>query len=218
MAGLLKLSNFAVSLDGFGTGDGLTEQEPFGHAGQRLHTWMLGTRVWHEMTGQDGGSTGVDNDFMRAHWVGFGAEIMGRGKFWTGAGPIPEDWQGFWGEEPPFGTPVVVLTHQHRPDLEMAGGTRFLFRDTTPQDALAEARELAAGQDVRLGGGVRTVREFLEADLVDELHVVIVPIVLGRGQRLWDGLESLEDRFDLRLEPGDGGATHLTGVRRLARS
>lgn len=96
----------------------------------------------------------------------------------------------------------------------MSGGTRFLFRDTTPQEALAEARRLAAGQDVRLGGGVRTVREFLDADLVDELHVVIVPILLGRGQRLWDGQEALEDRFDLRFEPGEDGVVHVVGTRR----
>lgn len=215
MSGRLKLSNFAVSLDGFGTGEDLTEQEPFGHAGHRLHPWMMATRFWREMAGQEGGSTGVNNEFMRAHWDGFGAEIMGRGKFWTGAGPIPDDWQGFWGPEPPFHTPVIVLTHQQRADLQLEG-TRFLFRDTTAQEALAEARELAAGQDVRLGGGVRTVREFLEADLVDELHVVIVPILLGRGQRLWDGQEALEDRFDLRFEPGDDGIMHVVGTRRPA--
>lgn len=212
--GRLRLSNFAVSLDGFGTGDGLTEQEPFGHAGERLHEWRFATSSWHEMVGEEGGTTGVDDRLSREHWDGFGAEIMGRGKFWTGTGPIPSDWQGFWGEEPPFRTPVVVLTHQTRPDLEMSGGTRFLFRDTTPQEALAEARRLAAGQDVRLGGGVRTVREFLDADLVDELHVVIVPILLGRGQRLWDGQEALEDRFDLRFEPGEDGVVHVVGTRR----
>ena len=217
MSGRLKVSNFAVSLDGFGTGDGLTLEEPFGHAGQRLHQWMFATRAWREMTGQSGGSTGVDNEFFRAHWDGFGAEIMGRGKFWAGSGPMPEDWQGFWGAEPPFRSPVIVLTHQRRPDLEMAGGTRFLFRDASPQEALAEARDLAGAQDVRLGGGVRTVREFLDADLVDELHVVIVPILLGRGQRLWDGQEALEGRFDLRFEPGDSGVTHLIGTRRHAR-
>lgn len=216
MSGRLKVSNFAVSLDGFGTGDGLTQDEPFGHAGDRLHPWMFATRFWREMTGQEGGSTGVDHEFMKAHWDGFGAEIMGRGKFWTGAGPMPQDWQGFWGPEPPFHTPVIVLTHQRREDLEMAGGTRFLFRDTSPQDALAEARELAAGQDVRLGGGVRVVREFLDADLVDDLHVVIVPIVLGRGQRLWDGQEALEERFDLSFTPGDSGVVHLLGARRRA--
>lgn len=214
MTGRLKLSTFAVSLDGFGTGESLTEDEPFGHAKHRLHPWMMATRTWRERAGLEGGSTGVNDDFVKAHWDGFGAEIMGRGKFWTGTGPIPGDWQGFWGEEPPFRTPVVVLTHQTRPDLEMSGGTRFLFRDTTPQEALAEARELAAGQDVRLGGGVRTVREFLDADLVDELHVVIVPILLGRGQRLWDGQEGLEDRFDLRFVPGEDGVVHVVGMRR----
>ncbi|WP_109474146.1 dihydrofolate reductase family protein [Ornithinimicrobium cavernae] len=215
-AGRLRLSNFAISLDGFGTGEGLTQDAPFGHAGERLHEWMFATAMWHRLIGEPGGTTGLDNELAGRHWEGFGAEIMGRGKFHTGPGPIPEDWRGFWGEEPPFRTPVIVLTHHTRPDLEMAGGTRFLFRDTTPQEALAEARELAGGQDVRLGGGVRTVREFLDADLVDELHVVIVPILLGRGQRLWDGQEALEERFDLRLEPGDSGVMHLLGTRRTS--
>lgn len=210
----LRVHNFSISLDGFGTGEGLTEQEPFGHAGDRLHQWMFATRMWHEMTDQEGGSSGVNDTVARGHWKGFGAEIMGRGKFWTGTGPMPADWRGFWGAEPPFHTPVIVMTHQHRPDLDMAGGTRFLFRDGTPEEALAEARELAGGQDVRLGGGARVIREFLDADLVDELHLVIVPILLGRGQRLWDGQEGLEDRFDLRAEPGEDGVTHLIGTRR----
>lgn len=212
--GGLRLSNFSISLDGFGTGKGLSEQAPFGHAGERLHQWMFATAMGHRLLGQPGGSTGVDNAYAERHWEGFGAEIMGRTKFHTGTGAMPESWQGPWGPEPPFHTPVIVLTHHPRPDLEMSGGTRFIFRDSSPRDALAEARELAGGLDVRLGGGVRTIREFLDADLVDELHVVIVPILLGRGQRLWDGQEALDERFDLRMERGDSGVIHVLGTRR----
>ena len=153
-------------------------------------------------------------DLVARSWEGIGAEIMGRRKFHVGTGPLPEDWHGFWGPEPPFHTPVFVLTHHPRTSLEMAGGTTFHFLDASPQEALAEAREAAGGLDVRLGGGPETVREFLDADLVDELHVVVVPILLGRGQRLWDGQEGLEERFVVRTVPGDSDVTHLLLTRR----
>jgi dihydrofolate reductase len=139
---------------------------------------------------------------------------MGRNKFAPLSGPWPDaDWQGWWGDEPPFHTPVIVLTHTPRPDLVL-GETTFLFRDTTPQEALAEATELAGGLDVRLGGGPTTVREFLDADLVDHLHLVVVPIVLGRGVRIWDGQEGLEERFDLETTASPSGAVHHVFTRR----
>ncbi|CAL8975193.1 hypothetical protein CELL_01988 [Cellulomonas sp. T2.31MG-18] len=210
----LRLHSFSISLDGFGTGEGLTQDAPFGHAGQRLHQWMFATAMGRRMFGQDGGTTGVDNELAETAWQGIGAEIMGRRKFHTGTGHIPEDWHGWWGPNPPFHTPVIVLTSHPREPLTMEGGTTFHFRDTPPAEALREAFELADGQDVRLGGGVSTVREFLDADLVDEFHIVVVPIVLGRGQRLWDGQEGLESRFDIRVVPGDDGVTHLVGTRR----
>ena len=166
------------------------------------------------MQGGYGGTTGIDNELAEQAWQGIGAEIMGRRKFYTGPGPIPADWNGFWGPNPPFHTPVIVLTHQPHEPLTMEGGTTFHFRDTTPAKALREAFELAGGLDVRLGGGVSTVREFLDADLVDEFHVVVVPIVLGRGQRIWDGQEGLDSRFDIRVVPGDDGVTHLLSTRR----
>ena len=212
----LRLHSFSISLDGFGTGEGLTNEQPFGHAGGRLHEWMFRTAMWHRMMGDGDGTQGVDNELAEQSWQGIGVEIMGRRKFHVGSGPVPEDWTGFWGPEPPFHTPVIVLTHHPRPPLVMEGGTTFHFRDATPREALAEARELANGQDVRLGGGVETVRAFLEADLVDYLHVVVSPIVLGRGQRLWDGLEGLEARFDLRMIAGEGNAVHVIGERRGA--
>jgi dihydrofolate reductase len=208
MAARLRVQAFSVSLDGFGTGEGLTDDEPFGHAGQRLHQWMFAA-----MEGQPS-ATPLDVELVRRFWDGVGAEIMGRRKFHVGTGPIPADWRGFWGEEPPFHTPVFVLTHHPRADLEMEGGTTFHFVDATPSAALAMATEAAGGLDVRLGGGVETVRSFLDADLVDELHVVVVPLVLGHGQRLWDGQGGLEERFDIEVRPGGSGVTHLLLTRR----
>jgi dihydrofolate reductase len=204
----VRVQAFSISLDGFGTGEGLTDDEPFGHAGERLHEWMFAALDDAPQ------ATQLDKDLVARFSDGIGAEIMGRRKFHVGRGPLPDDWEGFWGAEPPFHTPVLVLTHHPRAPLEMAGGTTFHFVDATPQEALATAVEAAGGLDVRLGGGTETVRAFLEADLVDELHLVLVPIVLGRGQRLWDGQEGLEERFDIEVLPGGSGVTHLLLTRR----
>ncbi len=206
----VRVQAFSVSLDGFGTGEGLTDDEPFGHAGERLHQWMFA--VWEKSPS----ATALDIELVERFWDGIGAEIMGRRKFHVGGGPLPDDWEGFWGDEPPFHTPVFVLTHHPRGSLEMAGGTTFHFVDATPQEALAMATEAAGGLDVRLGGGTETLRAFLDADLVDELHVAVVPIVLGRGQRLWDGQEGLDERFDIEVLPGGSGVTHLLFTRRRA--
>lgn len=211
----VRVHNLAVSLDGFATGEGQSLEQPFGHAGGRLMSWFFPTRTFTAMTGRDGGTTGVDDAFAAQSWNGIGAEIMGANKF----GPLDPpwwedpDWQGWWGEEPPFRTPVVVLTHHPRPDLVL-GATRFLFRDASPAEALEEATALADGLDVRLGGGPTSVRAFLEADLVDRLHVVVVPIVLGRGVRLWDGLEGLEQRFDVESVASPSGVVHHVLTRR----
>jgi dihydrofolate reductase len=204
----VRVQAFSISLDGFGTGEGLTDDEPFGHAGERLHEWMFAALDDAPQ------ATQLDKDLVARFSDGIGAEIMGRRKFHVGRGPLPDDWEGFWGAEPPFHTPVLVLTHHPRAPLEMAGGTTFHFVDATPQEALATAVEAAGGLDVRLGGGTETVRAFLDADLVDELHLVLVPIVLGRGQRLWDGQEGLEERFDIEVLPGGSGVTHLLLTRR----
>ncbi len=140
---------------------------------------------------------------------------MGRNKFGPQRGPWEdEDWRGWWGDEPPFHTPVFVLTHHPRPSIEMAGGTTFHFLTAEPAQALAAAREAAGGLDVRIGGGPSTVREFLAADLIDHLHLVVVPVVLGRGVRLWDGLEGVEERFDVESVASPSGVTHVTFARR----
>ena len=211
----VRVHNFAVSLDGYGTGEGQRLEAPFGHADTRLTQWFFGTRTFHAMQGQPGGSTGAD-DAMAGNWgPGIGAEIMGRNKFGPQRGPWQdESWQGWWGDEPPFRTPVFVLTHHPRPSIEMKGGTTFHFIDASPREALDVAREAAGGLDVRIGGGPATVRQFLAAGLIDHMHVVLVPIVLGRGERLWDGFEGLEQRFDIESVTTPSGVTHLTFTRR----
>jgi len=215
----LRVHNLAVSLDGFATGEGQSFETPFGHAGQRLMGWFFPTASFVQMSGHDGegvgsGTHGIDDAFAAATNRGIGAEIMGRRKFGPQLGPWEdESWRGWWGEEPPFHSPVVVLTHHERPDLAV-GETTFLFRSLPPKEALDLASELAGGLDVRLGGGPTVVREFLQADLVDHLHVVVVPILLGRGVRLWDGLEGLEDRFDLEVTASPSGVVHDVFTRR----
>ena len=216
----VRVHNFAISLDGFGTGEGLTLEAPFGHAGERLHEWMFTTRFWHAMQGEAGGSMGIDHAFAERHGPGIGAEIMGRGKFgppaggpWTGVG-TDEEWRGWWGPNPPFHTPVFVLTHYPRPPIEMEGGTVFHFVDGSPAEVLDLARQAAGNLDVRIGGGPATVRDFLAAGLIDELHVVQVPILLGRGVRLWDGLEGLEQRYDIEIVSAPSGVAHITMTRR----
>jgi dihydrofolate reductase len=211
----VRVHNFAVSADGFATGEGQSLEAPFGHAGGRLMEWFFGTRAFQSMNGKDGGSEGVDNAYASAWGLGIGAEIMGRNKFGPHRGVWQdEEWKGWWGDNPPFHTPVFVLTHHPRPTLEMEGGNTFHFIDASPAEALAQARDAAGGLDVRIGGGPSTVRQFLAADLIDHLHVVLVPIVLGRGVRLWEGLESLEDRFTVESVTTPSGVTHLTFTRR----
>jgi dihydrofolate reductase len=214
----VRVHNFSVSLDGYGTGDGQSLESPFGHAGMRLHEWFFPTRTFqglHAGPEEGGGSTGIDDAFARSWDPGIGAEIMGRRKFGPQRGPWADgEWKGWWGDDPPFHTPVFVLTHHPRPSIEMEGGTTFHFLDASPAQALEVAQDAAGGLDVRLGGGPSTIRDFLAADLVDYLHVVVVPIVLGRGERLWDGLEGLEGRFDVESVTAPSGVTHLVFSRR----
>ncbi|WP_019632188.1 dihydrofolate reductase family protein [Actinomadura atramentaria] len=207
----VRVHNFSVSLDGYATGEGQSLEQPFGHAGTRLVQWALPTRTFRAIHGEEGGSSGVDEAVAGSWQTGIGAEIMGRNKFGPQRGPwADEEWKGWWGANPVFHTPVFVLTHHPRPTLEMEGGTTFHFIDATPKEALAQAREAAGGLDVRIGGGPTTVRQFLADDLVDYLHVAVMPIVLGRGVRLWDGLEGLEERFpEFESVTSPSGVTHL---------
>jgi dihydrofolate reductase len=207
---LVRVHNFSISLDGFGAGEPQSLESPFGHAGERLHEWMFATRFWDH----DNGRQGVDDAFAVRHEVGIGAEIMGANKFGPPGWQDDPDWRGWWGEDPPFHTPTYVLTHRPRPPLEMLGGTTFHFLDTSPAEALAVAQDAAGDLDVRLGGGASSIRAFVAAGLVDHLHLVVVPIVLGRGTRIWDGLDGVESTFDIESVSSPSGVVHLTLTRR----
>ncbi len=208
---LVRVHNLAISLDGFASGEPQSLEAPFGHAGQRLHGWMFATRFWART-----GRAGVDDALAQQHSEGFGAEIMGAHKFGPPGWQDDADWRGWWGPNPPFHTPTFVLTHRPRPPIEMEGGTTFHFLDATPAEALVAATEAAGGLDVRIGGGATVVRDFVAAGLVDHLHLVQVPIVLGRGSRVWDGLEALEDSYDIEVVSTPSRVTHLIFTRRAS--
>lgn len=209
-----RVQFFSVSLDGFGTGEGLSRDEPFGHAGDRLHEWMFATRFGRRMLGQEGGTQGIDDSVLQQFAPGIGAEIMGAGKFGYPGWHEDPEWKGWWGSNPPFHTPVFVLTHRPRPSIEMEGGTTFHFIDASPAEAVEIAREAAGGLDVRIGGGPSMAREFIAAGLVDHIHVAVVPILLGRGVRLWDGLEGLERDYAIEAVTSPSGVTHMMFARR----
>lgn len=211
---LLRVQNFMLSTDGYGTGEGQSIERPFGHADPAvLASWAGATASWPNRT-EPGGTRGLDDYFTRDFANNVGAEIMGRGKFGPQKGPWEDlDWEGWWGDAPPFHTPVFVLTHHVRPTLALSD-TTFHFIDATPADALRQATAAAGGKDVRLGGGVSTLRSFLDADLVDTMHVVVVPVELGRGGKLWDSPDELLDRFHLERIPSPSGVTHHLFWRR----
>ncbi|GAA2865867.1 dihydrofolate reductase family protein [Microbacterium arabinogalactanolyticum] len=202
-----------ISLDGFATTVDQTPENPMGEDWGRLTAAYVSTRTFRERVLGDTsgeGTTDVDEKYASAYFEGTGAEIMGAGMFGLHLFGDDPDWQGWWGEEPPFQVPVFVLTHTARPSIEFANGTEFHFIDTTPGDALARATGAAAGGDVRVGGGVDVVRQFLRANLVDRLHVAIAPILLGRGERLWDDLRGLEQGYQVVSEVAESGTTHVT--------
>jgi dihydrofolate reductase len=205
-----------ISLDGYATTEGGTTENPLGEDWDKLTAAYVATRtfrerVFHDTSGE--GTTGVDDRYAAAYFEGVGAEIMGAGMFGFHTFPDDPNWRGWWGDEPPFRVPVFVLTHRQRDSIEMAGGTTFHFVDETPLDVLAQAIAAADGKDVRVGGGVSTVREFLKAGLVDQLHVAIAPILLGRGINLWDDLRGFEDAYQVQAETAESGTMHVTFAR-----
>jgi dihydrofolate reductase len=217
------VQNFMLSRDGFGAGEGQSLEAPFGHAEPRdgrvanlpadLASWAFSTAIWPNRS-EPGGTRGLDDYFTRDFPRNIGAEIMGRNKFGPQRGPWENlDWEGWWGDNPPFHTPVFVLTHHLRPSFTLAD-TTFHFLDATPEEALRQAKTAAGGEDVRIGGGVATVRQFLDADLIDTMHVAVAPIDIGRGERLWNSQEDLLDRFHLESVPSPSGVTHLLFWRR----
>ena len=186
----LRVLSFAVSIDGYGAGPNQDLQNPLGVRGPELMDWFFHTRVWQKMHGKDGGETGVDNGIAEKGFENIGAWILGRNMFGPIRGPWPdESWKGWWGEEPPYHTPVFVLTHHARAPIKMRGGTEFFFVTDGIQSALKQAKAAAGGRDIRIGGGVTTLRQYLRAGLIDELHLVIRPVLMGSGEQLWNGID-----------------------------
>ena len=187
----LRVQSFAISIDGYGAGPNQDLQNPLGVRGPELMEWFFPTRMWQKIHGQDDGETGIDNTMAEQGFAGIGAWILGRNMFGPVRGPWPdESWKGWWGDEPPYHTPVFVLTHHPRPPLKMAGGTEFFFVTEGIHAALAQATAAAGGSDIRLGGGVSTIREYLRAALIDELHLAIRPVLLGTGEHLLQGIDT----------------------------
>src|SRR5258707_155861 len=185
----LRVHNFAISVDGYGAGPSQSLDNPLGVGGPQLHEWVFATRYGRRMIGEEGGDEGIDERFMVAGDTGVGATIMGRNMFGPVRGPWPdEEWKGWWGEEPPYHVPAFVLTHHPRATIPMKGGTEFRFVTDGIESALQQARDAAQGKDIRMGGGVSTIRQYLQAGLIDDLHLVISPVLLGRGAELLPGI------------------------------
>ena len=211
----LRVHNFAISVDGYGAGPSQSLDNPLGAGGQRLHEWVFATRYGRRMIGEEGGEEGIDERFLVAGDTGIGATIMGRNMFGPVRGPWPdEEWKGWWGDDPPYHHPVFVLTRHSRPPLMMQGGTTFNFVTDGIEAALSRAFEAAAGADVRLGGGVATIQQYLRAGLIDELHLAIVPIFLGGGERLFDGLDGGPVGYENVEMVSSASVTHVRFLRR----
>lgn len=215
----LLVRSFGMSIDGFSAGPDQSLEHPLGVMGPELMEWFFPTRVWRQHQGQEGGETGVDNEMAEKGFQGIGAWILGRNMFGPIRGPWPdEQWRGWWGEEPPYHTPVFVLTHHARAPLAMAGGTEFRFVTDGIHSALAQAREAAAGRDVRVGGGVATIRQYLSARLIDDLHLAVRPVLLGRGEALLTGLDLRQLGYESAGVVAGERAMHVTIRRRAGTS
>jgi len=206
----VRVASFSVSIDGFGAGVRQDLQNPLGVRGPEMFAWFFQTDVWKKMQGQGGGGRGVDNEMAERAFANVGAWILGRNMFGPVRGPWPDDsWKGWWGDEPPYHMPVFVLTHHAREPLVMQGGTTFFFVTNGIESALQQAREAAAGKDVRIGGGVATIRQYLRAGLVDEMHLAMSPVLLGEGEHLFAGINLHQLGFRVqRTIPGEN-AVHV---------
>ncbi len=209
-AGRLRAHCFSISLDGFGAGPNQTLATPLGVGGETLHDWFLPTRTFRRMTGADGGTTDIDDEFAARGFDRIGAWILGRNMFGPIRGEWPDEtWKGWWGDNPPYHVPVFVLTHHERRSLTMAGGTTFHFVTDGIHSALRQAREAAGAKDVRLGGGVGTIRQYLKEGLIDELHIAIAPILLGSGEHLFGGINLLQLGYERAEHVTTPHATHV---------
>jgi dihydrofolate reductase len=211
----VRVHAFALSLDGYGAGPDQDRDNPLGRGGMALHQWFFPTRTFQRMFGKDEGTTGMDDDFAARGLDNIGAWIIGRNMFGPVRGPWPdESWKGWWGDNPPYHVPVFVLTHHARPPLTMAGGTVFHFVTDGIAAALARATEAAGSRDVRIGGGVATVRQFLAARLVDHMHVAVSPILLGGGEALFVGLDLQRLGYDVAEHVPSPAASHVVLSKR----
>ncbi len=216
MTGKVRVSSYAVSVDGFGAGPEQSHQNPLGVGGERLHEWFFPTATFQKMYGKGQGESGVDEGFARRGMEGIGAWILGRNMFAHSRGPWAADgWEGWWGEEPPYRCPVFVLTHHPRLPLEMKGGTTFHFVTEGAGVALERARAAAGDLDVRIGGGAETIREYLRTGAIDELHIAVSPVLLGAGEPLWLGLDMTSCGYALAESTVGERATHLKIVRKV---
>ena len=210
----LRVASFSISLDGFGAGPDQSLENPLGVGGPALHEWVYPTRTFRQLFGQEGGTTGLDDDFVARGFRNVGAWILGRNMFGPIRGPWPDDaWKGWWGDDPPYHTPVFVLTHHARAPIVMAGGTTFHFVTDGIHRALERAMLAAGGKDVRLGGGVDTLRQYLRARLVDEMHLAVSPTVLGGGEWLFDGVHLPSLGYHVVRHESSSKATHVVFER-----
>jgi dihydrofolate reductase len=208
--GRIRVAAFSISLDGFGAGPRQDINNPLGVRGLELHRWFLDTEAFKKMHGQSGGAQGIDNDFALHSFENVGAWILGRNMFGPVRGPWKDDsWKGWWGPNPPYHTPVFVLTHYARDPLVMEGGTTFYFVTDGPESALKQAREAAGGKDVRIGGGVSVIREYLAAGSIDEMHLAFSPVLLGEGELLFFGINLHNLGFVPFKTVAGENATHL---------
>jgi dihydrofolate reductase len=211
----LRIHSFSTSLDGYGAGPDQSLDNPLGVGGKAVHNWMFETRMFKQMIGAEGGSTGVDNDIAEAGFAGIGAWILGRNMFGPIRGDWPDDaWKGWWGDNPPYHTPVFVLTHHSRASITMEGGTVFHFVTGGIREAYDRAMEAANGQDVRVGGGVSTLRQYLSARLVDEMYFAVSPVLLGSGEALFAGLNLPKLGYSCKEYVNTPGAAHYCVLRR----
>jgi dihydrofolate reductase len=211
----LRVHCFAISLDGYGAGPDQGLENPLGIGGIGLHEWVFPTRTFQQMYGNDEGTTGVDDDFAARGFDNIGAWVMGRNMFGPIRGPWPDDsWKGWWGDNPPYHTPVFVLTHHPRPPITMEGATTFHFVNNGIHAALEQAKEAANGRDIRLGGGAATIRQYLRERLIDEMHIAISPVLLGSGEHLFAGIDALKLGYECTEHVPTTSATHVVLTKR----
>jgi dihydrofolate reductase len=206
----VRVAAFSISLDGYGAGPDQSLRQPLGRGGEALHAWFIPTRTFRQVRGASDGTTGIDDEFAARSFENVGAWIMGRNMFGPVRGAWPDDsWRGWWGDNPPYHVPVFVLTHHPRKPLDMEGGTTFHFVTDGIEAALGRAREAARGRDVRIGGGASVIRQYLQARLIDEMHIAISPVLLGSGENLFEGLSLPELGYRVTKHVAVEAATHV---------